>query len=122
MTEPTRQVQRGDVYFMPFGEGKPRPVVVVSRDNANMGDCVVVVPFTTQRIEERKRLSWCAFFKAGEGGATVDRIAKADEITRVRKTEFDWKRGRITRLSEEQVQRVVLAIRHLIRDSDLAPR
>lgn len=42
-----RRVQRGELYrLVPRGQhGKPRPVVVVSRDELNSGHSVLVIPF-----------------------------------------------------------------------------
>ena len=62
------QPQYGDVYLMPFGEGKARPVVIVSRDSLNGGDYVVIVPLTTQKLDQRKNLPSCAFIPGGTAG------------------------------------------------------
>ncbi|MGW8256123.1 MAG: type II toxin-antitoxin system PemK/MazF family toxin [Thermoguttaceae bacterium] len=111
--------QRGEIYNVPFGQGKPRPVVIVSRDNLNNGDYVIVVPFTTQKVEERKKLKDCVFFNAGEGQLKEHCVAKTDEITRILKTEIDWKIGRIGRLTVPQMSKIVRAIRYTIRDDEL---
>ena len=112
-------VQRGDVFYAPFGEGKPRPVVVVSRDDLNRGDYVVVVPFTTQKLENRGVLQFCVLFKAGESGLAQDCVAKTDEITFVSVTELDWKRGRVGRVLAARMKEIVRAVRYMIRDDDL---
>jgi len=112
--------ERGALYYLPFGDGKMRPVVVVSRDNLNAGDFVVVVPFTTQKLERRRHLDSCAFFHAGEGGLKEDCVAKADEITRIQKVEIDWRAGRLGRLTNDQMKRIVRAIRFVIRDESLS--
>ncbi|HEY4761725.1 MAG TPA: type II toxin-antitoxin system PemK/MazF family toxin [Thermoguttaceae bacterium] len=112
--------QRGEIYLVPFGqEGKPRPVVIVSRDTLNGGNYVIVVPFTTQKLEERKGRQSCVFFNAGEGSLSQDCVAKTDEIQRIFKTEIDWVRGRIGRFSQDQMSKIVRAIRFVIRDDEL---
>jgi mRNA-degrading endonuclease toxin of MazEF toxin-antitoxin module len=115
----TGPVQRGDVYYAPFGQGKPRPVVVISRDDLNRGDYVVVVPFTTQRLVQRGGLQWCVPFKAGESGLVQDCVAKTDEITFVATTDLDWKRGRVGRILAARMSEIVRAIRNMIRDDEL---
>lgn len=112
--------QRGDIYWLPFGqEGKERPVVVVSRDPLNEGDFVVVVPFTTQKLERRKLLKNCVFFRAGQCGLLEDCVAKADEITRILTTEINWQKGKLGRLLVPDMAKIVRAIRYVIRDDDL---
>ena len=111
--------QRGEIYFLPFGEGKTRPVVVVSRDTLNAGSGVLVVPFTTQRLEDRKNRQYCVFFHSGEGGLRKDCVAKTDELTVLDKNEINWKEGSIGRLTQEQMQKIVRAIRYAVRDDEL---
>lgn len=112
--------QRGEIYWAPFGEGKERCVVIVSRDILNDGHCVIVVPFTSQKLDKRKGLPSCVFFHAGQNGLTKDCVAKTDEITRILKTEINWERGKIGRLSAPQMQKIVDAVRYTIRDETLS--
>ena len=118
MAEVRQNVQRSDVFEMPWGSGKPRRVVVMSRDSANGGDCVVVVPFTSQRLEERRAIRSFAFFSA-DHRFDCDCVAKTDEISRVLKTEFDWKKNRLFRLTPSEMQQIVEALRWLVRDESL---
>ncbi len=111
--------QRGQIFFLPFGEGKKRPVVIVSRDALNSGNFVLVVPCTTQQISRRKQEQHCVFLKAGEGGLPKDCIVKADETTRILKTEIDWQVGSLGRLNQAAMARIVKAIRFAVRDDDL---
>ena len=117
------QPQYRDIYSLPFGQGKERRVVVVSRDTLNGGDYVVVVPFTTQKLDERKKLPSCVFVPggiAGPHGVTKDCIAKADEISRILKNEIDWTQGKKGRLPTEYMEQIIKAIRYVIRDPDLS--
>jgi mRNA-degrading endonuclease toxin of MazEF toxin-antitoxin module len=111
--------QRGEIYLVPFGQGKPRPVVIISHDVLNGGDYVIVVPFTSQKLDVRKGLQSCVFFNAREGGLDKDCVAKADEIQRISKTEIDWRIGRIGRFSSEQMRKIVRAVRFVIQDEEL---
>ncbi len=94
-------------------------MIVVSRDDHNCGDNVVVVPFTTQKLDKRRNLPSCVFFAAGESGLAHDCVAKTDEITSVAVMEFDWARGRIGRVLAPRMKDVVRAIRYMIRDDEL---
>jgi len=118
MADVRQNAQRSDVFEMPWGAGKSRLVVVVSRDSANGGDCVVVVPFTSQRLDERRNIRSCVLFLA-DHRFTCDCIAKTDEISRVLKTEFNWKRHRLFRLTSAEMQKIVDALRCLVRDETL---
>ena len=118
MAEVRQNVQRADVFEMPWGTGKSRLVVVISRDSANGGDCAVVVPFTSQRLDERRNFRSCVFFPA-DHRFTCDCIAKTDEISRVLKTEFNWKKNRLFRLTPPEMQKIVEALRWLVRDETL---
>ena len=114
------QPQYGDIYLLPFGKGKQRPVVAMLRDVINDGDSIVVVPFTTQKLEERRDKPYCVFVPTGVGGGTMDRIAKADEITRIFKDDIDWTKGKLGRLPNEYMVKIIRAIRYVIRDPDLS--
>ena len=111
--------QRGQIYFLPFGEGKRRPVVIVSRDSLNAGDSILIVPFTSQKLPERRQQAQCVFFEAGKYGLSEDCVAKTDEITRIPKSAIDWSRGVIGRLPNEEMLRIVRAVRYVMRDDDL---
>ena len=78
----------------------------------------MVVPFTSQRLNERRNQRYCTYFAASDR-FSVDCVAKTDEISRVLKTEFNWKRKRLFRLDGADMQRIVEAIRWLVRDDTL---
>lgn len=115
--------QRSELYWIPLefeedGE-KARPIVIVSRDELNRGDRVLAVPFYSQQVEKRAKQSWCAQFKAGEGGLKKDCVAKGDEIQLIDPIEILWRRGRLGRFSADQMNRVITAVRHALRDPSL---
>lgn len=50
----TLDIEQGDVWEIDFGDDAGiRPGVVVSRDQLNLGDQVLVVPCTGKRVVER---------------------------------------------------------------------
>lgn len=105
------RIQQGDVYCL-FSDdvGKPRPVVVVSREELNGGDSVVVIPFTSKQLEKRKQLAYCAFFAAGAFGQHVDCVAKTDLITLMDKSEINFAGGKIGTLTATQMRKVFQAL------------
>ena len=111
--------QRGEIYWLPFGTGKKRPVIVISRDTLNSGHFVVVVPCTRVKVEERKHREDYVFVPARTGGLREDSVVAANEITRISKTEINWQDDKIGRLPAPNLQEVVRAIRFVIRDNDL---
>jgi mRNA-degrading endonuclease toxin of MazEF toxin-antitoxin module len=112
--------QRSDLYWIPLeveeDGDKERPVVVVSRDELNRGDRILAVPFYSQQLEKRAKRKWCALFRVGEGGLKKDCIAKGDEIQLIDPAEILWIRGKLGRFNAEQMARVILAVRHAMRD------
>lgn len=114
---------RSELYWIPLefeedGE-KARPIVIVSRDELNRGDRVLAVPFYSQQVEKRAKQKWCALFKAGEGGLKKDCVAKGDEIQLIDPIEILWRRGKLGRFNADQMDRVIIAVRHALRDSAL---
>lgn len=117
------QPQRGGVYLLPAPEqdGKQRPYVVVSRDDLNRGGCCLAVPFYSKNLEQRRTRKYCVFLSADPArGVDKDCVAKADEVSLISVSAIDWKRGLLGRLKVEQMREIVIAIRHAIRDEDLA--
>jgi mRNA-degrading endonuclease toxin of MazEF toxin-antitoxin module len=103
---------RGQLFVQkPDNQGKRRPIVIVSHNTLNGGHSVVAVPFYSQQLAKRKTQPWCAFFSAGEGGLTVDCVAKADEIALIDKTDIDLAKGLIGAFDPAQMARLEAAIR-----------
>lgn len=98
----------GELYLTDIGSTQDRRVVVVSREQLNRGTFVFVVPFTTGRLAERRLLSNCAEFGAGDY-SVIDRpcVAQADTLQPVRP---DMLRGPFDRLSANDLNRVLAAI------------
>ena len=77
-------VAPGAIFLANDGSGKPRPFVVVSRAELNRGRYCVAVPFTTRRLEKRRRLPNCVFFAKGSGGLPKACVAQTDAVTLLR--------------------------------------
>lgn len=123
-------MQRGEIYWLPWDlhglddgeivkEKKARPIVVVSRDNLNGGSSVLVVPFSTAKLELRQSQRQFVHFRAGEHGLTKDCVAVADQITYVDKKLIDWRKDKIGHIDALGMDRIVKAIRWALRCDDL---
>jgi mRNA-degrading endonuclease toxin of MazEF toxin-antitoxin module len=135
-------MQRGDIYWLPFGEPCPkldevsgapvvdangelvlevksRPVIVVSRDTLNGGNYVVVVPCYSQDVDRRSAYQQNVVLERGDGGLPKRCIVRTDQITFVDKKYIDWRNGKIGRLVEAKMVPIVKAIRWMVRDADL---
>jgi len=105
-------VRRGEIYFATNAYGSvPHRVVVVSRDELNQGDYVVVAPFTSKKFAERKDLPGCVPFYQGEqDGLVEDCVARADFIVTIEKIEIDHATGRLGVVDDERMRDIVRAI------------
>ena len=136
-------MQRGEIYWLPFGEPcqkldeetgapilgeagnvvletKKRPVIVVSRDNLNQGNYVVVVPCYSQDVDRRARFPNNVVLEKGEGGLTKRCVCRTDQITYIDKKLIDWAHDKLGRLTSNRMDEIVKAIRWVIRDSELS--
>jgi mRNA-degrading endonuclease toxin of MazEF toxin-antitoxin module len=113
-------MQRGEIWHLKGvaddDENKARPLVVVSRDAMNNGNCVVAVPLYSRQLEKRGKAPFCVFLRRGEGGVDRDCVAKCDEIATIDKTRIDFRRGKKGRLSAEKMGQICQAIRFVIDD------
>jgi mRNA-degrading endonuclease toxin of MazEF toxin-antitoxin module len=109
----------GEIYMADLGDSTPHPVVIVSRDELNRGDRLVVVLCTSQRFDLRSTLPHCVPFKSGEFGFTKDCVAQCENIFLVAKTSLHA--TPLGTLSEIAIRDVIKAIGHVI-DSDCEPR
>lgn len=105
----------GDVYLCrAFGTGKPRPVVVVSREELNRGGTVLVVPLTTARVSERAELPTCVRLQRGEAGLSRDCVAQADALTIIDAWSLDTREGYVGALGVGALDRLIAAIGYVI--------
>jgi mRNA-degrading endonuclease toxin of MazEF toxin-antitoxin module len=108
----------GEIYMADLGEATPHPVIVVSRENLNRGDRVVVVLCTSQKVAIRSTLPHCVLFKAGQFGFTKDCVAQCENIFMVAKDNLAPKP--IGVLTDIVLRDIIKAIGHVI-DSDCEP-
>ncbi len=108
MTVPLRRASRGEIWFVQLPTDPPekrrRPVVVVSseaRNRRDSADSVLVIPLSTSvhRADNPAHL----LLLVGETGLTADSIARAGDITTVRKTQLVEPRSRLRTLSDRRI-------------------
>ncbi len=91
--------------------GKPRIIVIVSREEINGGHSVLAVPFTSQQLDKRKSLDYCAHFYPGEGGLELECVAKTDELSLYDKTHIRLADGPVGQFDKDQMERLCEALK-----------
>ena len=104
----------GEVYWADLGDGERRPVIVVSREELNRGEYVVVVPLTSARLEARRNLPNSVPFQAGQYGFKKDCVAQAEAIASLHISYLDLETGAIGTLDSEDVRELTRAIGYVI--------
>lgn len=100
----------GEIYSADVDDAGPRPVVVVSRDQLNRGQYVVVVTCTSSQFETRRTRRNCVPFSAGQFGFAVDCVAQCDAILRINVDAVDSRSGPLGVLEKSAFRQVVRAI------------
>ena len=111
-------MEPGEIYMADLGETTRHPVIVVSREELNRGDRLVVVLCTSQKLAVRSALPHCVPFQAGQFGFTKDCVAQCENIFLVAKDSLDA--NPIGKLNDVALRSVIKAIGHVI-DSDCEP-
>jgi len=101
------KIAQGDVWQINFAEGYERPGVVVTRNELNFGQLVLVVPCTSRQIEERAKHRNNVILQPGTGGLDARSAAQVHLIQPVAREWFLWKRGRLT---DEKLGEVLQAL------------
>ena len=108
MTPAHRSPLRGEIWFVQLPVDPPekgrRPVVIVSLDARNRhhrADTVLVIPLSTSihKAEHPTHL----LLAAGETGLSEDSIARAEDITVVRKANLIESRSRLRTMSHRRI-------------------
>lgn len=86
---------QGEVWDIRFGEGYERPGVVVSRNELNCGDLILVIPCSGSQIERRSVYQNHVLLDKGKGGLTYRSVAQAHLIQPVDLKFFIKRRGRL---------------------------
>ena len=100
--------QRGEIWFTKLPTDPPekgkRPVVIVStnaRNNHPRAETVLVVPFSTS--VHKDDVFTHLVLEPGETGMRERQVARAEDVTVIRKTSLDPSRERLRVLSSAQV-------------------
>ena len=102
----------GEVYWA-FSD-KRRPVVVVSREELNRGEYVVVVPLTTARLEVRRKLPNCVPIQGAKYGLK-DCVAQAEMISALSRSDLlDPEKGPIAKLDGEMMRGLIRAVGYVV--------
>ncbi len=105
---PLRRPSRGEIWFVHLPTDPPekgrRPVIVVSseaRNRRDSADSVLVIPLSTS-VHKADNPAHLLLF-AGETGLDADSIARAGDITTIRKTQLVEPRSRLRALSDRRI-------------------
>jgi mRNA-degrading endonuclease toxin of MazEF toxin-antitoxin module len=108
MSLPTRNPQRGEIWFTNFPTDPPekgrRPVIVVStnaRNNHPRAETVLVIPLSTSAHKDE--MPTHLVLEPGETGLPVRVIARAEDVSVIRKSSLAPPTERIQGLMERQV-------------------
>jgi mRNA-degrading endonuclease toxin of MazEF toxin-antitoxin module len=108
MSLPARNPQRGEIWFTNFPSDPPekgcRPVVVVStnaRNNHPRAETVLVIPLSTS--VHKDQMPTHLVLEPGQTGLAERVIARAEDISVIRKSSLAPPRERIRGLMERQV-------------------
>jgi len=104
----------GELYWAYLDSSLPRPVIVVSRRELNLGNYVVAVPLTSTQLERRRNLPNAVAFAAGEFGLPKDCAAQCEAIAMVEKRALDLNTGPFARLTDDVWRVLVRAIGNVI--------
>lgn len=107
-------IRPGEIYIADLLEAGRRPVLVVSRESLNRGQYVCIVAFTTARLDVRRQLPSCVFFRSGDFGLTSDCVAQCETIASVHVSQLDLINGPLATLDETTLRAVIAAIGHVI--------
>jgi mRNA-degrading endonuclease toxin of MazEF toxin-antitoxin module len=111
------QLKRGEIYHLKGTgnateiDGKPRPILIVGRNELNGGHSVLAVPFYSQQLDRRSGFKSCVLFRAGDSSLLKDCVAKTDEITLVHMSKIDIAAGPVDTVSDRTMERIDDALR-----------
>jgi mRNA-degrading endonuclease toxin of MazEF toxin-antitoxin module len=98
---------RGEIWFVKLPTDPPgknlRPVIIVSDDSRNAhpkADTVLVIPISTSI---HKNVPLHVYLSAGETGLQEDCVARAEDVTVVRKTSLEEPRAQLRRVTNARI-------------------
>lgn len=104
----------GDLYWAYMQPDDRRPIIIVSRQELNLGKYVVAVPLTSTNLEKRWSLPNCVSFEAGSFGLKQNCVAQCEAITFIDKECIILNTGPIGRLDGEKWRSLVHAIGYVV--------
>jgi mRNA-degrading endonuclease toxin of MazEF toxin-antitoxin module len=113
-------IEPGEIYLADLDIAGRRPVIVVSREDLNRGNYVLVAICTSARFALRKTLPNCVPFQAGEFGFSTDCVAQCENILSLPVINLDLAQGPLGKLDDISLRAVIRAIGHVL-DSDCEP-
>lgn len=113
-------IEPGQTYIADLQDAGRRPVLIVSREQLNRGNYVVIVAFTTGRLDQRKTQANCVAFRAGEFGLSADCVAQCETVASVPVDLLELSTGPLGRLDIATLRSVIKAIGFVI-ESDCEP-
>jgi mRNA-degrading endonuclease toxin of MazEF toxin-antitoxin module len=113
-------IRPGEIYIADFDEMEPHYVIVISREELNRGEYVLVAFCTSKKFALRSGLKNCVAFKAGQFGFSKDSVAQCENLLSIEKTRLDLDRGPVGVLDELATRDIIKAIGYVM-DSDCEP-
>ncbi len=113
-------IQPGEIYLADFEQAGQHRVIVVSREELNRGNYVLVVVCTSAHFSVRRNLPNCVPFRAAEFGFTRDCVAQCENMLALPISQLDLANGPLATLDAVALRSIIKAISHAI-DSDCEP-
>ena len=104
----------GEIYWAYVEGTKPRPVIIVSREELNRGHYVLAIPLTSAKLEDRLHLPNCVALRAGQFGLDRDCVAQAEAMTVLDKGDLDVDAGPLDSLDQETIHALIKAVGYVI--------
>lgn len=104
----------GELYWASIESEERRPIIIISRQEFNLGNYVVAIPLTSTNLDKRWSLPNCVSFKAGAFGLPKDCVAQCEAITVVEKYFIDLNTGPIGVLNGEKWRSLLHAVGYVI--------
>lgn len=104
----------GEIYLADFLHAGRHPVIVLSREQLNRGNYVLVVVCTSARFQNRRHLPNCVPFQAGQFGFTRDCVAQCENILSVENTHLEIASGPLGVLDDQTMREIIKAIGYVM--------
>ena len=87
---------------------------MLSRSELNRGQYCVAVPFTTQRLDRRRKLPNYVFFSKGSCGLPKACVAQAEAVTFVRQSDIVSPIVPVGKVSQRELADLISAVGYVI--------